>query len=228
MTYHDPCYLGRHNRVFDAPRSVLSSVPGVESVEMHRCRERGFCCGAGGARMWLEERIGKRVNLDRTDEALETLGGAGVLSTACPYCLIMLDDAVKERQRDEDVKVLDVAQIVERSLARGGGASTRPRRRRRPARRCGCGPPPPPGRPRIFPVADGAGASRVRDRLDDLRHLDVVDEDLEPELRDEVDGVLGAPVDLGVPALAAEALDLGQRQTLDTERLRAPPSPRRA
>jgi Fe-S oxidoreductase len=117
VTYHDPCYLGRHNRVFAAPRSVLSSVPGVESVEMHRCRERGFCCGAGGARMWLEEHIGKRVNLERTDEALETLGGPGVLSTACPYCMIMLDDAVKERQRDEDVKVLDVAQIVERSLA---------------------------------------------------------------------------------------------------------------
>jgi Fe-S oxidoreductase len=121
VTYHDPCYLGRHNRVFAAPRSVLSSVPGVESVEMHRCRERGFCCGAGGARMWLEEHIGKRVNLERTDEALETLGGPGVLSTACPYCMIMLDDAVKERQRDEDVKVLDVAQIVERSLAPDGG-----------------------------------------------------------------------------------------------------------
>jgi Fe-S oxidoreductase len=115
VTYHDPCYLGRHNRVFDQPRSVLNAVPGIESVEMHRCRERGFCCGAGGARMWLEERIGKRVNLERTDEALGT--GADVISTACPYCMIMLDDAVKERQRDEEVKVLDLAQILERSLA---------------------------------------------------------------------------------------------------------------
>jgi Fe-S oxidoreductase len=115
VTYHDPCYLGRHSRVYDPPRAVIASVPGVESVEMHRCREKGFCCGAGGARMWLEERIGKRVNLERTDEALGT--GADVISTACPFCLIMLDDAVKERQRDEEVRVLDISQILERSMS---------------------------------------------------------------------------------------------------------------
>jgi Fe-S oxidoreductase len=115
VTYHDPCYLGRHSRVYDPPRAVIESVPGVESVEMHRCREKGFCCGAGGARMWLEEKIGKRVNLERTDEALGT--GADVVSTACPFCLIMLDDAVKERQRDEEVKVLDISQILERSMS---------------------------------------------------------------------------------------------------------------
>jgi Fe-S oxidoreductase len=114
VTYHDPCYLGRHSRVFDPPRKVIEAVPGVESIEMPRCRERGFCCGAGGARMWLEEKIGKRVNLERTDEALAT--GADVVSTACPYCLIMLDDAVKERQRDEEVRVVDIAQILETSL----------------------------------------------------------------------------------------------------------------
>ncbi len=120
VTYHDPCYLGRHNQVYDEPRSVLSSVPGVRAVEMHRCRQKGFCCGAGGSRMWLEERIGKRVNLERTDEALET--GADVVSTACPYCMIMLDDAVRERQASgaasEDVRVLDVAQVLESSLDR--------------------------------------------------------------------------------------------------------------
>jgi len=115
VTYHDPCYLGRHSRIYDPPRAVIESVPGVETVEMHRCREKGFCCGAGGARMWLEERIGKRVNLERTDEALAT--GADVVSTACPFCLIMLDDAVKERQRDEEVSVLDISQILERSMS---------------------------------------------------------------------------------------------------------------
>jgi Fe-S oxidoreductase len=114
VTYHDPCYLGRHNRVYGPPRSVIESVPGVRPVEMERCRERSFCCGAGGARMWLEEHQGKRINLERTDEALAT--GADVVSTACPYCLIMLDDAVKERGRGEDVKVLDVAQLLERSM----------------------------------------------------------------------------------------------------------------
>ncbi|MHB1986534.1 MAG: (Fe-S)-binding protein [Acidimicrobiales bacterium] len=118
VTYHDPCYLGRHNGVYDPPRHVIESVPGVSSVEMHRCREKGFCCGAGGARMWLEEKIGKRVNLERTDEALGT--GADVVSTACPFCMIMLDDAVKERQRDEEVSVLDIAQILERSMQAAG------------------------------------------------------------------------------------------------------------
>ncbi len=114
VTYHDPCYLGRHNRVFDEPRSVLDAIEGVKQIEMHRCRERSFCCGAGGARMWMEETIGKRVNIERTDEALGT--GAGVVSTGCPYCLIMLDDAVKARQREDEVKVLDLSQVVEQAL----------------------------------------------------------------------------------------------------------------
>jgi Fe-S oxidoreductase len=114
VTYHDPCYLGRHNRVFDEPRSVLDAIAGVEQIEMKRCRERSFCCGAGGARMWMEESLGTRVNLDRTDEALGT--GADVVSTACPYCLIMLDDAVRARSREDDVKVLDLSQVLEASL----------------------------------------------------------------------------------------------------------------
>jgi Fe-S oxidoreductase len=120
VTYHDPCYLGRHNRIFDEPRSVLDSIAGVEQIEMRRCREKSFCCGAGGARMWMEEDIGKRVNLERTDEALTT--GADVISTACPYCLIMLDDAVRARQREDDVRVLDLSQVMEASLGVGPGA----------------------------------------------------------------------------------------------------------
>jgi Fe-S oxidoreductase len=114
VTYHDPCYLGRHNRVFDEPRNVLDSVKGLKQTEMHRCKDKSFCCGAGGARMWMEETIGERVNLARTDEALGT--GADVISVACPYCLIMLDDAVKARQREDEVQVLDISQVFEASL----------------------------------------------------------------------------------------------------------------
>ncbi|MBO0713364.1 MAG: (Fe-S)-binding protein, partial [Acidimicrobiales bacterium] len=127
VTYHDPCYLGRHNSVYDEPRSVVTSVPGVQTVEMSRCRSQSFCCGAGGARMWLEERIGRRVNLERADEAFTT--GADVIATACPYCMIMLDDATRQRQAEgsvgESVRVLDVAQVIERSRPTGApeGAS---------------------------------------------------------------------------------------------------------
>ena len=134
VTYHDPCYLGRHNEVYDEPRGVLNHVPGVEVTEMHRHRRTGFCCGAGGARMWMEERVGKRINVNRTDEALGT--GADVISTACPYCLIMLDDATKARQAEgaaaESIRVLDVAQVLEQSLSAPAG----------PAAGEGAGPPP--------------------------------------------------------------------------------------
>jgi Fe-S oxidoreductase/nitrate reductase gamma subunit len=117
LTYHDPCYLGRHNEVMDEPRVVLDAIPGVQRVEMHRHGRRGFCCGAGGARMWMEERIGKRVNVERTDEALGT--GAELIATSCPYCLIMLDDAVNQRRSEgkaNGVKVIDIAQVLADSI----------------------------------------------------------------------------------------------------------------
>jgi len=118
LTYHDPCYLGRHNDVMAEPRTVLDAIPGVQRVEMQRHGRRGFCCGAGGARMWMEERIGKRVNVERTDEALDT--GADLIATSCPYCLIMLDDAVNQRRSEGSVqggvKVIDIAQVLADSI----------------------------------------------------------------------------------------------------------------
>jgi Fe-S oxidoreductase len=113
LSYHDPCYLGRHNEIYEAPRKVLDAVPGIRQVEMPRHGERGLCCGAGGARMWMEERIGKRINAERMDEAAST--GADTVGVACPYCLIMLDDGAKARD-GAPLQILDVAQVLGRSL----------------------------------------------------------------------------------------------------------------
>jgi Fe-S oxidoreductase len=119
LTYHDPCFLGRHNKVFTPPREILEAVPGVRAQEMHRCKNRGFCCGAGGARMWMEERIGKRINTERIEEALAL--SPDTISTACPYCLVMLGDAVAAKkgsgEAKETLEVIDVAQLLARSVA---------------------------------------------------------------------------------------------------------------
>ena len=135
ITYHDPCFLGRHNKVYSPPREIMEQVPGVQAQEMHRCKERGFCCGAGGARMWMEERIGKRINTERIDEALTT--SPDTISTGCPYCLVMLGDAVAAKKASGEAKdsleVVDVAQLLARSVAAPAPAPAGPVEGSRPA-----------------------------------------------------------------------------------------------
>jgi len=113
VTFHDSCYLGRHNDVYDAPREALTSA-GLKIVEMPRSRENGFCCGAGGGRMWMEERLGTKVNVNRVDEAAGT--GAALVASACPFCMTMLADGINGTGRGDAMAVQDVAQIVEARL----------------------------------------------------------------------------------------------------------------
>ena len=113
VTFHDPCYLARWNGITEAPREALGAVPGLSLVEMPRNRRQGFCCGAGGGRFWLEEKLGTRVNQNRVDEAAATLGEpGGVVATGCPFCLTMMKDGVNETGREETLRVMDVAEIV--------------------------------------------------------------------------------------------------------------------
>jgi Fe-S oxidoreductase len=117
VTYHDPCYLGRHNEEYSNPRKVVDSVPGIKPAEMTRCRSNGFCCGAGGARMWMEEDIGKRVNIERIDEALGT--DPELITTACPFCTTMLSDGIAQKVQEgsieeNSVEVLDISEVLQR------------------------------------------------------------------------------------------------------------------
>ena len=157
LTYHDPCFLGRHNKVYTPPREILAAVPGVQASEMHRCKERGFCCGAGGARMWMEERIGKRINTERIEEALALT--PDTISTSCPYCLVMLGDAVSAKKSSgeakETLEVVDVAQLLARSVSPGSEPG------RCQARQTGV---PDPGPPQSGPgprTADRGGATAM-------------------------------------------------------------------
>ena len=117
VTYHDPCYLGRHNEVYDAPREVIAAVPGIEAVEMDRSRASGFCCGAGGARMYMEEDIGERVNVNRVKEVIDT--DADIVATGCPFCVTMLSDGIADQVQnghlaDGKLEVLDIAEVLAR------------------------------------------------------------------------------------------------------------------
>ncbi len=115
ITYHDSCYLGRANNIYEAPRQVLELLD-AELVEMKRCRTNGLCCGAGGAQMFKEEEKGDtRVNLERTNEALDT--GAQVIAANCPFCMTMLTDGVKSKEKEDSVQVLDIAELVVQSMA---------------------------------------------------------------------------------------------------------------
>ena len=124
VTYHDSCYLGRHNDVYLAPRNVIGSLGGIEVVEMPRNGTKGMCCGAGGARMWMEEHVGKKVNVERTEEALGT--GAQRIAVACPFCYVMIDDGVKDKGREEEVKVQDIAEMLIEAIEAGEHAPPAP------------------------------------------------------------------------------------------------------
>ncbi|WP_090917995.1 MULTISPECIES: (Fe-S)-binding protein [unclassified Bacillus (in: firmicutes)] len=114
ITYHDSCYLGRYNEVYEAPRNILKAIPGVKLVEMERNRETGMCCGAGGGLMWMEETAGSRINVARTEQALAT--SPTMIGTGCPYCLTMISDGTKAKEVEERVQTLDITEILERSV----------------------------------------------------------------------------------------------------------------
>ncbi len=114
ITYHDSCYLGRANQIYEAPRKVLEALD-AELVEMKRCRTNGLCCGAGGAQMFKEEEKGDtRVNWERTNEAIDT--GAGIIAAACPFCNTMMTDGVKVAEKEEQVQVVDIAELIANSI----------------------------------------------------------------------------------------------------------------
>jgi Fe-S oxidoreductase len=115
VTYHDPCYLGRQNKVFDEPRELIRALPDVELVELDRARERSLCCEGGGGRMWIESSSKKeRLAETRVKDAVAL--GASVLATACPFCVLTLEDAVKTTGNEERIRVMDIAELLAESL----------------------------------------------------------------------------------------------------------------
>lgn len=114
ITFHDSCYLGRYNEVYDPPREILKSIPGVKLIEMERSRDTAMCCGAGGGRMWMEEDTGTRVNVARTEQAIATK--SSTISSGCPYCLTMLSDGTKAMEVEGDIETMDIAEILELAI----------------------------------------------------------------------------------------------------------------
>ena len=114
LTYHDPCYLGRYNEVYDEPRTILNSATGSGLTELDRCGSESFCCGAGGGRMWMEETIGKRINVERAEEIVSK--NVTNVAVGCPFCLTMIEDGMKELEKDEEIKTLDIAEVVAAQL----------------------------------------------------------------------------------------------------------------
>jgi Fe-S oxidoreductase len=118
LTYHDSCYLGRYNGVYESPRQILSRIPGVELVEpTYWKKDKGLCCGAGGAQMWMEEQNKDRVNVKRTLQLLET--GAQTIASACPFCMTMLGDGLKAKEKEAEVRQLDVVELLLESCGAG-------------------------------------------------------------------------------------------------------------
>ncbi len=115
LTYHDPCYLGRYNGIYKAPREVLHAIPSLDIREMKRSGKESFCCGAGGGWMWMDEKIGKRINIQRLEDALAI--DPDWITTACPFCVTMFDDAIKSKDKEESLQIWDIAEIVEQALA---------------------------------------------------------------------------------------------------------------
>ena len=114
VAYHDSCYLGRHNGIYEEPRKILKKIPGIKTLEMAKNKSKGFCCGAGGGHMWIEESKGRRINHVRTEHALDT--GAEVVGTSCPFCLQMFEDGIRVKEQEGKVQARDLVEILADSI----------------------------------------------------------------------------------------------------------------